>query len=111
MTPYKRGDVVLVAFPFIDLTTFKTRPALVISCESLNHKYNDIIAIAITSQIPKILSEDEFLLSLEDQQKAGLPKRSIVKIGKIVTLDQRLVRKRLGNLSASTLQKLTTSAL
>ena len=58
MTPYKRGDVVLVAFPFTDLSTTKMRPAIVISSEKFNRKFNDIVVAAITSQIPKKISEE-----------------------------------------------------
>ena len=58
MTPYKRGDVVLVAFPFTDLSTTKMRPAIVISSEKFNRKFNDIVVATITSQIPKKISEE-----------------------------------------------------
>jgi|SRR3989344_2013505 len=108
MTPYKRGDVVLVAFPFTDLTTTKMRPAVVVSSEKFNRKFNDVVVAAITSQIPRKISEEEFLLSPEDQKSAGLPKPSMVKLAKIVTLDQRLIRKNLGHISASTLSEITT---
>src|SRR3989344_7119040 len=106
MTPYKRGDFVPVAFPFTDLTTTKMRPAVVVSSEKFNRKFNDVVA-AITSQIPRKISEEEFLLSPEDQKSAGLPKPSMVKLAKIVTLDQRLIRKNLGHISASTLSEIT----
>ena len=37
MTPYDKGDVILVPFPFSDQTTSKKRPAVIIS----SNKYND----------------------------------------------------------------------
>jgi mRNA-degrading endonuclease toxin of MazEF toxin-antitoxin module len=48
----RRGDVVLLPFPFADLTSTKVRPALVLS-SSLYHKSEpDIIVAAITSNVP-----------------------------------------------------------
>src|SRR5437773_12025147 len=102
MTLYKRGDVVLVAFPFTDLTTTKMRPALVISSDRFNQG-NDLVLVAITSQIAKKPSEGDILLSPHDQKEAGLPKPSVVRLGKVVTLDQRLIRKKLGRISEATL--------
>ncbi len=107
MTPYKRGDVVLVAFPFTDLTTTKMRPAIVISSEKINRKFNDIVVAAVTSNISKKPSEDELLLTTSDQTCAGLPKTSMAKLSKIVTLDQRLIRKKLGYIPTETLLKIT----
>ena len=46
MARFIKGDVVIVPFPFSDLTQSKRRPALVIS----NLKGNDIILCQITSQ-------------------------------------------------------------
>ncbi len=107
MTTFKKGDIVLVAFPFTDLTTTKVRPALVISSDSFQRSSLDIVLAGITSQIPKKLPITDFLLSEEDQHQAGLPKPSIVRLGKIVTLDKRLIRKKLGHLPEVTLSKLT----
>ena len=50
MTPYKPGEVVLVRFPFSDLSTAKQRPALVISVPWLTLRYGDVIVLAMTSQ-------------------------------------------------------------
>ena len=103
MTPSKPGDVVLLPFPFSDLSTTKQRPAVVISAETFNARQHDIIVLAITSQVPPTVSLEEYQLSRDEQHMAGLPKPSIVKCGKLLTIDQRLIRKTLGRLSPQTL--------
>ena len=105
MTTYNQGQVVLIPFPFTDLTTTKQRPALIVSSDSYNLTHQDVILAAITSQVPTHLKPDECLLSGNDQKAAGLPKRSMIKLGKIVTIDQRLIRKTLGKLPPDTLTK------
>lgn len=108
---FRQGEVVLVPFPFTDLTAIKQRPALVISPERLNKVRADVVVAAITSQIPDALGEDEVLLSDADLRAAGLPKRSIVKLGKIFTIHQGLTRKKLGHISQSTLEKILQKLL
>jgi mRNA interferase MazF len=108
MTSYKRGDVVLVAFPFTDLSASKVRPALVVSSDYFHRSGLDVIPVGITSQTGKGKSETDFLLSIEDQRHAGLPKRSLVRLGKIFTLDCRLVSKKLGHIPDPTLSQLTS---
>ncbi len=98
MTTFNKGDVILIPFPFTDLTTTKQRPALVVSSNWFNRQSSDFIVMAISSQIPHQISEVEYLLSTTDQETSGLPKRSIIKLGKIVTINQSLIRKRLGKL-------------
>jgi len=103
---FSQGDVVLVPFPFTDLTAIKQRPALVLSPERLNKLRADLIVAAITSQIPEALNDDEVLLSEADLRAGGLPKRSMVKLGKIFTIHQGLIRKKLGRVLQSTLQEI-----
>lgn len=104
MTNYESGQVILIPFPFTDLTTAKSRPALIISSKTFNHSHSDLIVVAITSQKPFDLQADEYLIPIAEQQMAGLPKTSKIKSGKIVALDQRLVRKTLGQISISALK-------
>lgn len=59
---------------------------------------------AITSQIPDVLGEDEILLSDTDLRTAVLPKASIVKLAKIFTIHQGLIRKKLGHVPGATLE-------
>jgi mRNA interferase MazF len=105
MTAYSQGQVVLIPFPFTDLTTTKQRPAVILSSDVYNRTHPDLILAAITSQIPAKLQPDEYLLSGTDQKTAGLPKPSVIKLGKIVTIDQRLIRRVLGNLPVETTKK------
>jgi mRNA interferase MazF len=65
-TRYSRGDVVLVPFPFTDLTNAKQRPAVVISAGRLNATRDDVVLLAITSQVPPALPEDEWLLTTRE---------------------------------------------
>lgn len=52
-TRYKRGDIVLVSFPFTDLSSSKRRPALVVSPDPFNERGQDLVVVAITSQMPE----------------------------------------------------------
>jgi hypothetical protein len=51
MTVYRRGDVILVAFPFTDLTTAKMRPALVVS----SGRIPDPTLAVLTIELHKLL--------------------------------------------------------
>jgi mRNA interferase MazF len=106
MTPYKQGDIILIPFPFSDLSTLKQRPAFVISSDSYNKIHADIIICAITSHIPKQTEPFDYKMTSDDIKHAGLPKESLIKLDKIVTIDKRLVRKKLGSLPRLTIQEL-----
>ena len=86
-TRYSQGDVVLVPFPFTDLSTAKQRPALVVSSDALNSAREDVIVVAITSQVPTKLADDELSIPSADLNACGLPKASIVRLSKIASRD------------------------
>ena len=62
MINYKRGDVVLVPFPFSNQTTIKKRPAVIISSNEYNDNSSDVIIIAVTSQIDNVIEIGECLI-------------------------------------------------
>lgn len=97
-TRYKRGDVVLVPFPFTDLTGVRQRPAVVVSAEWFNDTHADVALAAITSQIPATLGPDEILIAGSDRALTGLPRNSILRVVKLFALDRSLVRRQLGTL-------------
>jgi len=106
MTPYKQGDIILIPFPFTNLSTLKQRPAFVISSDTYNKTHADIIICAITSHIPIKIEPFDYRMTSDDTLNSGLLKESLIKLDKIVTIDKRLVRKKLGKLPLSTIQEL-----
>ena len=106
MITFKQGDVVLIPFPFTDFSTFKQRPAVILSSNKFNTSQQDVIVAAVTSHIPQTVSENDYILNADELQSAGLPKTSLIKLDKIVTIDHRLIHKRLGTLPIHTLHKI-----
>jgi len=105
-TSFKQGDIVLVPLPFTDLSAVKQRPGLVISPDRFNEARPDLVVVAITSQIPSGLGEDEVRLPDAELAACGLPKPSIVKLGKIFTIHQGLIRKKIGRVPQRTLEEI-----
>ena len=92
---YKQGEIVLIPVPFTDLSTTKRRPVLIISNDKYNKTTNDLIVVAITSN----LSKPAILLTNEDMTTGQLPIASVIRYDKIYTLDQKIVVKSLGKVS------------
>ena len=94
---FEFGDVVLVPFPFTNQAESKKRPAVVVSHETYNRTRPDIVIMAITSQLRPARALGEVWVA--QWQAAGLLKPSAIK-PVFATLEQRLVRRRLGVLAA-----------
>jgi len=92
MERFIKGDVVIVPFPFSDLTQSKRRPALVIS----NLKGNDIILCQITSQ--NIFDGYSIYLKDEDFQEGSLKKPSNIRPNRIFTADVQIILYKIGTL-------------
>ena len=102
-TIYKRGDIVLVAFPFTDLSSSKRRPALIVSPDSFNTSKQDVVLIAITSQIDT--NRHTVNLEEEDYVDGRLPKPSMIRIAKMFTMHSALIAKRICGISAPKLEQ------
>jgi mRNA interferase MazF len=109
MTIYKQGEVVLVPFPFSDLSQAKKRPALVVSANWYNRCGPDCVLIGITSTVHSTLEPDEVLIQKSEVKQAGLLFDSVVKTGKIFTIQQNLVVKSLGTLPSKTMERILYS--
>ena len=85
MERFVKGDIVVVPFPYSDLSGRKKRPAFVITdCGD-----DDIIICKITSQNKR----DNFSILLQDSDFAGgsLKKISNIRPNKFLTIDKRIV--------------------
>jgi mRNA interferase MazF len=102
MTDYKKGDIVLVSFPFTDLTTTKQRPALIISPEQYNQGADVVIAF-ITSNLNSPRRYRDY--PIKEWQTAGLPKPSIVRM-KFATVEKGIVIKKLGEIQEKDKQEI-----
>jgi len=92
----KRGDVVLVLFPFTDLTAEKLRPAVIVSPDP---QELDVDIAFISSIVPsKEMAEIDFLLTPDhpDFAKTGLKKSSVFKMKRLLTTDRTKLIRRLG---------------
>lgn len=104
---FQRGDVVLVRFPFTDLTTEKVRPAVVVSSSEFNKYSKDLVLIKITSQNSNFENDDELILTEEDIRLSCLQKACKVQVSKIFTLKKDLIIKQCGKLSNGSLNTIS----
>ena len=85
-----KGDIVLIPFPFTDLSGLKNRPALIlISGES------DITVSFITTQLKW---QENYDVKIEPSAKNSLKKTSLIRLSKLATIDKDLVIGKLGDL-------------
>ena len=92
MTTYKPGDIVLVQFPFTDLSSGKRRPALVISPVEYPSVHGDVVVLALKSQSQR----QGFKLS--EWEKSGLPKPTWIK-PLIGTFSSKIIKRKIGSLA------------
>ncbi len=102
MPSYSRNDIILVRYPFSDLSSSKVRPAVVVSAP---HISQDIMITPLTSRNASLL-EGEFMLS--EWAAAGLNVATAVKRG-LYTVDESLVVKVIGKLADADAEQLEQS--
>ena len=95
----KRGDVVIIDFPYSDRTGSNVRPSLVVQSDMLNSIRDDAILAIITS-MSSGRPDTEFLIEIADESGSGLRFDSYIQCDTLVTLDQSLVVAVIGSLSA-----------
>lgn len=95
-----KGDIVLITFPFTDLSGSKLRPAVVLADSTL-----DLTVCFISTQMSWQETTD---IVLTPTATNGLRKPSIIRTSKIATLDKVLAKGLLGRLSEQEVFDLNT---
>ncbi len=99
----RRGDVVLVPFPFSDLSTTKVRPAVIVSSTLYHSTEPDLLLAALTSRVAAAAGPFDYVLN--DWRAAGLRYPSALK-PVLFTLDPAHVVYRIGALTSADLAQI-----
>ena len=98
-----KGDNVLIAFPFTDLSGSKNRPALVLAQTDV-----DVTVSFITTQIKWQENSD---ITLQPTTENGLKKTSLIRLSKLTIIDKDLVIGRIGNISSHDIAKVNKNLI
>ncbi|MEO1416895.1 MAG: type II toxin-antitoxin system PemK/MazF family toxin [Bacteroidota bacterium] len=93
-----RYKIVLVPFPFDDLTSSKVRPAICLTDRISS--YQHIVIAFITSQIQKANESSDVIIMTSHQQfsMTGLKVDSAIRLHRLVTIPERILLRHLGTL-------------
>lgn len=100
---YKQREIVLTKFPFSDLVSFKVRPVLVLSKNSYNRKYDDVIVCGITSNLTE--SEYGITIANEDLDEGYLKLVSKIRVDAITSIEQGIILKQIACLKPSVFEQ------
>ncbi len=100
----RRGDVVIIDYPFTDGSGTKVRPALIVQSDERNERLPETIIAFITRNLTHLDRDVTQMLidvSAPDGQSSGLNANSAVKCGKLFTVHKSLIRRRIGSLGTT----------
>lgn len=102
MAKFNQGDIVLIPYPYTDLSNTKKRPVVIISKDSIN-KQNFIV-----SKITSVIRNDQFTFSIKDSDtETKLKYKSEVRTNEIFTVHKSLIIKNLTSFEKEPLKQLT----
>jgi mRNA interferase MazF len=102
MPNYLKNDIILVRYPFSDLSGSKVRPAVIVNAP---HVSQDIFIVPLTSKTTSLLMGEFVLL---DWTGAGLNVETAVKRG-LYTVQKSLIVANIGKLTAPDIKQLEQS--
>lgn len=102
MTKHSQGDIVLLPYPYTDLSDTKQRPVVIVSKDSIN-KQNFIVA-----KITSVIRKDQFLFTIKSADiDTQLRRKSEVRTNEVFTVHKSLIIKKLASFKKAALRQLT----
>ena len=98
----RKGDVVLIPFPYTDLSATKTRPAVVVSSDLYHSVRSELLLAYLSSRLANADAELDYVL--QDWEEAGLLKPTFMR-PKIAAIEPSLIVYRVGTLSERDLRE------
>jgi mRNA interferase MazF len=100
----KQRSIVLLSFPFTDLSSSKVRPVIVISNERYNRDSEDFIAVPLTSNLRE--HEYSILVTQKDLETGKLILDSMARIDRVSSISKNLVRMNIGSVKTHVHKKI-----
>ncbi len=97
-----KHSIVLVPFPFDDLSATKVRPALCLTDELTQHRH--VVIAFISSRIPEQLEESDMVIHKDSKEweGTGLAVDSVIRLHRLITVPRDLLTRRLGHINQAT---------
>ena len=98
-------DIVLLTFQFSNLQSSKVRPAIVLSNNKYNRNSEDFVAVPLTSNLK--LRDYAISVTNNELESGNLIVDSKVKVDRIFSVSQRLVRMKIGRITPEIHERIT----
>ena len=105
MEKFVKGDVVVLPFPFSDLTKSKRRPALVVA----NLEGDGIILCQITTEAR--IDDYSIVLTNNDFKQGSLNLTSIIRPNRLFTADKSIILYKIGSLKESKIKEVEAETI
>jgi mRNA interferase MazF len=99
MEEFVKGDIVVLPFPFSDLSKSKKRPALIVA----NLQGDDVILSQITSEAR--IDDHSIALINDDFKQGSLNLTSIIRPNRLFTADKSIILYKAGSLKESKIKE------
>jgi mRNA interferase MazF len=106
----RRGEIVLIDYPYTTGAGTKVRPVLVIQNDRDNQRLLNTIVVQITSVTRRALAPTQLLIELATAagQQSGLRQNSVVNCVNLLTVDKDKILRKLGSLPDSAIESVNT---
>jgi mRNA interferase MazF len=101
----RAGEVVVINYPFSDLSQAKLRPALLLG--KLPGEHDDWLVCMISSRVRQQIDGFDEVVKTDDADfgQSGLKAASVIRIGRLLVVEGKLLPGSLGSISTERLQR------